>query len=58
MSDEQDLAEATRMGLQLLVANFPSEAIAAVRQASAERAALRRMNDPAAEPWPPMVVAR
>jgi len=58
MSDEQELAEATRVGLQILVATFPSEVIAAARQAATERAALTPMNDPAAEPWPPMVPAR
>lgn len=56
--DEGDAAAARTVGLDRLATLFPYELHAAIAAAAEERAALDAIDDPRAEPWPPMKSAR
>lgn len=48
------LALAREIGLEKAVHEFPDDVIAAAQAAARTRSALPAINDPSAEPWPPM----
>ena len=53
-SELDPLALARSVGLEKAVHEFPDDVIASAQAAAHTRSALPAINNPAAEPWPPM----